>query len=234
MKHETSSELNAWISSKNNAQVCLLSFSTGKDSIAAWIQLRRFFRRVIPFYCYLIPELSFVEKSLAYYEREFETKILRCPHPFLYRLLNNLVFQPPERCAVIERADISTFDYSDVYRMMKEDAGVPADTWVATGVRVADNPLRQIAVQQAGAYNSKLGTFMPVYDWKKARVIEEIAASGIGLPVDYEVWGRSFDGLDWRFLLPLKERFPADYAKVVELFPLADLEFARKEFELNG
>ena len=234
MQFPDSVALNKWIAAHNGGEVCLLSFSTGKDSIAAWLECRRYFKRVIPFYCYLIPDLSFVEKSLAYYERFFNTPIMRCPHPFLYRLLNNLVFQPPERCAVIERADLSTFDYSDVYRMLKEDAGVPAATWVATGVRVADNPLRQIAVKQAGAYNQSLGTFMAVYDWKKARVLSEIRAAGVGLPVDYAVWGRSFDGLDWRFLLPLKETFPADYARVLELFPMADLEFARKEFERHG
>ncbi len=115
--------------------------------------------------------------------------------------------------------------------MVKEECGVPLDTWTATGVRVADNPLRQIAVKQAGAYNSDLRTFMTVYDWKKARVLEEITTAGVGLPVDYAVWGRSFDGLDWRFLQPLRDKFPADYEKVRALFPLVDLEFYRKEIE---
>ena len=231
MQFPDSVALNKWIAAHNSGDVCLLSFSTGKDSIAAWLEVRRYFKRVIPFHLYSITDMEFQEKSLAYYERFFNTKILRCPHPYLYRRLNCFVFQPPERCAVIERADLATFDYEDAHRMLKEDAGVPADTWVATGVRVADNPLRQITVKKAGAFNIHRRMFMPVYDWKKARVLSEIRAAGVGLPVDYAVWGRSFDGLDWRFLLPLKETLPADYARVLELFPMADLEFARKEFE---
>jgi hypothetical protein len=43
------------------------------------------------------------------------------------------------------------------------------------------------------------------------------------------MFGRSFDGLDLRFLVPLKKHRPKDYAKVLEWFPLADLEVFRWE-----
>ncbi len=227
--HDNSAALNRWVSAQS--ETCLLSFSTGKDSIAAALECRRHFKRVVFFYCYLIPGLSFVEKSLAYFERVFETTIIRFPHPFLYRLLNNLVFQPPQNCAIIERADLPTFDYSDVYRIIKEDCGLPQDTWTATGVRAVDNPLRMITVKQSGAYNPALRTFMCIFDWNKARVLEEIRAAGVGLPIDYKVFGRSFDGLDFRFLAPLREHFPDDYKKVLELFPMADLELFRRGCE---
>lgn len=227
--HESSTELNAWIAGQGDT--CVLSFSTGKDSIAAWLELRRHFKRVVPFYAFLIPGLSFVEKSLAYYERFFETPILRVPHPFLYRCLNSLVFQAPQNCALIERADLANFDYADVYRFVKEDTGLPDSAWVATGVRAVDNPLRMITVRQSGAYNPGLRTFMACFDWNKSRVLDEIKAAGVGLPVDYRVFGRSFDGLDYRFLAPLKEHFPEDYARVLELFPLADLELFRRGCE---
>lgn len=53
------------------AQECdtaIIAFSTGKDSIAAWLQMRRYFKRIVPYYCYSVPNLGFVERSLAYYE----------------------------------------------------------------------------------------------------------------------------------------------------------------------
>src|SRR5688500_4971874 len=75
---------------------CLLAFSTGKDSIGAYIQLRRHFTDIIPFYLYLVPDLEFVEESLTYYESIMGRRILRLPHPSLYRWLNNLVFQAPQ------------------------------------------------------------------------------------------------------------------------------------------
>lgn len=60
---------------------CLLAFSTGKDAIGAYIQLRRHFTDIIPFYLYLVPGLEFVEESLDYYEGILGRRILRLPHP---------------------------------------------------------------------------------------------------------------------------------------------------------
>jgi hypothetical protein len=41
---------------------------------------------------------------------------------------------------------------------------------------------------------------------------------------EYEWFGRSFDGIDWRFLAPIKQHAPDDYARILDWFPLADLE----------
>jgi len=43
----------------------LLAFSCGKDAIATWLECRKHFERIVPFYMYLVPGLSFVEDSLA-------------------------------------------------------------------------------------------------------------------------------------------------------------------------
>ena len=42
---------------------CLLAFSLGKDSVASWLQCRKYFKHVIPFYKYNIPNLEFVEED---------------------------------------------------------------------------------------------------------------------------------------------------------------------------
>jgi hypothetical protein len=49
------------------------------------------------------------------------------------------------------------------------------------------------------------------------------------LPIDYHLFGRSFDGMDYRFLKPIKDNFPKDFEKILEWFPLADLEIFRAE-----
>ena len=41
----------------------LLAFSTGKDSIVAWLKLRRYFRKIVPYYLYCVPNLEFIEKT---------------------------------------------------------------------------------------------------------------------------------------------------------------------------
>lgn len=42
--------------------------------------------------------------------------------------------------------------------------------------------------------------------------------------------GRSFDGIDYRFLKPIRDHMPADYERILEWFLLADLDIARRQF----
>ena len=69
--------------------------------------------------------------------------------------------------------------------------------------------------------NRKVST---IYDWQKHEVMDAITQAGIPLPVDYEWFGRSFDGIDRRFLEPLRNHAPEDYQRVLDWFPLADTQ----------
>ncbi len=204
----------------------LLGFSLGKDSIASWLACRPHFRRIIPFYMYLVPDLDFVERSLHYYEKAFDTRIVRVPHPSLYRMLRNLTFQPPQRCAIIEAADLYPFSYWQLPGWIAEDFSEP-EIWTAVGVRAADSIQRRVSLKTHGPISRNRKTFFPVWDWRKAELIETIRAHKLLLPPDYMAFGRSFDGIDFRFLSRIKDLWPADYEKIVELFPLAELELFR-------
>jgi hypothetical protein len=74
---------------------------------------------------------------------------------------------------------------------------------------------------------------MPIFDWNADRVAQCFRDERITLPVDYEMFGRSFDGIDERFLRPIHDRFPEDYAKILEWFPLADLELKRMDWRIQ-
>lgn len=212
----------------------LLSFSRGKDAIAAWLAIRDAFDEVIPFHLTLVPGLEFVEESLQDFERFFGVRIIRMTHPSLYRWLNGMTFQPPERCEVIEQAGLPDFDYTDVRECIVKHLGLQDDILYATGVRSADSPMRRMAISMYGAITWAQHKYHPVHDWNKQRVIDEFRRHKIVLPVDYELFGRTLDGLDLRFLWPIKQRFPRDYQRILEWFPLADLEVFRYECALNG
>ena len=68
----------------------------------------------------------------------------------------------------------------------------------------------------------------PIWDWRKATAFARIAAEGVELSSDYEWFGRSFDGLDYRFVEPLSRHAPEDYQRLLDWFPLAELEIVRK------
>lgn len=212
----------------------LLAFSCGKDSLGCWLELRKHFRRIVPFYMYLVPELEFIERSLAYYEQFFGCRIARYPHPSLYRMLRNQVFQPPEHRLTIEAAQLPIFDYRAVYGMVREKEGLPDECYAASGVRAVDSPYRMIAIKRYGPINHKAKQFYPIWDWNKERLLAEIQQSKALLPVDYRLFGRSFDGLDFRFLDGIKRHFPRDYQRILDYFPLADLELKRREYATAG
>ncbi len=208
----------------------MLSFSCGKDSIGSWLQLRKHGIEVTPVYLYRIPGLAFVEKSLRYYETWFRTPIIRMPHPTLYGWLNEFTFQAPERCSVIDEYDPPRFSYDDVFDIIRDAAGLGGDCLMATGVRARDNPYRWSAVQKYGALNETRNTFFPIFDWSKQQVVDAIREAGVKLPIDYKLFGRSFDGLDWRFMKPLKDNLPDDYAIVLDWFPMVEAEVRRIEY----
>src|SRR4051812_17676443 len=95
-----SDELCQYVAGISDRRV-LLSFSCGKDALAAYLQLRRHFDHIDLLFLYLIPGLSFVEEALDYYSKAFGQPIYRSPHPSLYRWLNNGLYQTPERYEAI-------------------------------------------------------------------------------------------------------------------------------------
>lgn len=226
---DTSEELREYVAARGD-KTCILSFSGGKDSIVAWLALREQFDNIIPVFMYLIPGLRFVEEGIVYFEEFFDTHIIRMPHPSLYRLITSAVFVPPERLKVIESRQWEEFTYDDVFNIVKMAKGLPLDTWTAIGVRSADSLNRRTAIKRYGSLNIERKTFYPVFDWNKDTLMDALVQAEVMLPVDYKLFGRSFDGIDYRFLEPIKREYPDDYATILEWFPMAELELKRIEY----
>jgi hypothetical protein len=209
----------------------IISFSRGKDSIGAYIAIRDHFENIVPYHLYLVPGLSFVDESLDYYERKvFGRKIINLPHPSYFNWLNKYTFASPGHAAVIHAAKLPAFNYLDIHKWVCKAEGLDSEkALVASGVRAADSPIRRVSFSTHGCVSRNQKQYYPVWDWNKERLLSEIEKSGILLPDDYQLFGRSFDGLDYRFLAPLKKQRPADYRKILEWFPLAESEVIRFE-----
>lgn len=220
----------------------LVSFSLGKDALATTLALMDAGVEVQLAHLYLIPGLQFVDDTINRLEDAWGLKIHQYPHPSLWRMLNALVYQPPERCSIIEAAKMPDVDYGDMWGLIKDDLGMPKSTWVADGVRAADSIVRRASLTRHGVMKSTTRKVSPIHDWLLDEVMSRIRAAdlplpytdpkrGAKLPIDYAWFGRSFDGIDARFTKPLREHAPEDYQRILDWFPLADIDIFRHDME---
>lgn len=216
---------------EHSGGTAILSFSRGKDALASWCKMRRFFDRIVPYYMHPIPELlSFERESLDYYAEKMGTEILTVPHPNLIgRMLKNEIYQSPERCPLLEAAALPPMAHADVERWVRRKAGAP-DAWIGIGTRSADSPDRLANIRKHGSLNPARRAFFPVFDWNIVDVEGALRAEGLALPADYLLFDRTLDGIDDRFLEPLRLHHPTDYAKVIRWFPMAGLDRKRRLF----
>lgn len=218
---------------REQSDTVMLAFSSGKDAVAAWLAMRDHrpaFKRIVPFYLYAVPGLEFIEKSLRYYEAFFGTRIIRMPQPWLYNALASNVYQPPCHRPIIKAARMAGVTREDVRRAIREDEGLPEDTWYASGVRASDSPIRRVHFKKHGAMVESSRVFYPVWDLRKDGLVDSLRESGVKMSADYRLFGRSFDGIDYRFLKPIHDHFPNDYRRILEFFPMAGLEIKRAEW----
>lgn len=203
---------------------CVLSFSGGKDAIAVAQALKESGCNIAgAFYLYTVPGLSFVEEHLTKCEQWLGIQIQRLPHPSLIRMLRGTVFQPPRRHRM-ERLPNYTNDNLDTWVRRTYPNSVQC-----LGVRVNDSLNRRAAFVRHGAHwNEKRKTCWPVFDWNTSDVVSAVRRSGVGLPVDYRMFGRTFDGIHYQYLAPIAHYFPEDYERICHYFPLARLEFMRR------
>lgn len=210
----------------------LLSFSMGKDSLAMWLYLRDKGFKIIPYFLHWVPGMSYVEKPLAYYEQFFGQKILRLPHPLFYNMVRTWAYQEPHVISTVMSFDMLTdYDYASIDDTIAAWHG-PKDPlpFCAIGMRSADNMERRRLIQQQGSIGIKRRRYYyAIWDWNVEQVSRIIVEAKCALPPDYKHWGRTLTAYHYQYLSLMRQAFPADYAKMLQWFPLLELEFFRYE-----
>lgn len=209
----------------------LLSFSRGKDAWACWCALKDKID-FVPFHYYAGPPgLEFIEESQAYAEKKMGKRIINLPAPMLYNMLSakSCDAQTPARVLPLQELDRQPFTFEQLQDFAINVAGLDPGTYTALGVRAKDSARRALFFKTHGPLIHSKRKFYPVWDWDKDKLIEELKRHDVKLPVDYELWGRTFDGLYYNFLVKIRERFPRDYQKILDWFLLIDMEIYRYE-----
>ena len=215
---------------KASGGVCLLSFSRGKDAPAAWLNLSRFFRRIIPFTCAGIPHVGFADEYLAYCERIFGTHIIRLQDGGLYANTEALQYQYPHDEEWIDGMNFPVYDAQDIADIIRNHLGLPR-AWTAYGLNASDSIDRMITVRQCKGRYYGTRSFYPNFDWTHKQIMEVLQRSNIRLSNEYHIAARSFaGGLMPHNLLAVEKRAPQLFRQLEYYYPLLKASLCRSHW----
>lgn len=216
---------------KKSKGTIFFGFSGGKDSLAAWLQLRKFFTRIIPFHCASIPNLDYKTKYLDYLEEQFQTKILRLMGEDLPMALVRYVYQEsPWACDEIDQfLEVEDYSKVEILEYLRYKFNLPR-AWCAFGISASDSIDRRIYCNKTGGKNESHRSFYPCWDWPRSEIIGAIRDSGIKLSAEYRYAKRSMGGVpSATYNKIMREHFPRDFEKLLKWYPLAETKDYREE-----
>lgn len=220
----------AEIAKKSHGTVFLMC-SRGKDSLCAWLQLRKFFHRIIAFHCATVPDYQFANEYLDYLEGAFGTRILRLMGEDLKMALVRHIYQDsPWECDVIDYVfpdeDYTKLDVLDYLRMK---FNLPR-AWCAVGISQNDSIDRLIYCRKNGGQNKKNRTFYPCYDWPREEMLNAIYEAGLYVAPEYKYTKRSMGGIpSATYNKVMMEHFPRDWELTKKWYPLAEVKNYRED-----
>lgn len=197
----------------------IVGFSGGKDSIVTLDLCFRYFKRVVPYFMYLVPYLDFQEKTLKWYENKYNTEIIRIPHFEVSEFLKYGSFTMADWT-------VDVVGINDTYEYLREKTGIQ---WIAAGERCADSIVRNAMIKKSGSIDYKRGRFYPLAYWKKNEVLQYIKQKKLYLSPEQRKIRFSFRSLAGNELAIIKNMYPKDYEKILQVYPFAGAGVERFE-----
>ena len=214
---------------KRSRGVCFLGFSGGKDSLCAWLQLRKYFDRIIPFHCATLPGMTYRERALKYYEYEFGTHILRLMDPNIQSDLTQGIYQLREDGPFIESLGWRRYDKLELIDYLRMVYSLPR-AWCAFGIQASDSIDRRIQCKQYEGRHDSNRTFYPCWDWPHEKVVGTVREAGLKLSSEYLYSSRTIEGTpSATYTEILRKHFPRDYEVLRTFYPLCEAKVKREQ-----
>lgn len=74
----------------------IVAFSGGKESVVTLDLCTRYFKNVKAFFMYIVPDLSFQERTMEWYEKRYQIEIMRIPHMDVCEFYHYGSFRPED------------------------------------------------------------------------------------------------------------------------------------------
>lgn len=176
---------------------------------------------------YLVPGLECFERPVLRAAERFGLKVHFVPHWDLGRLLKYGVLRPHINGAEKLRQTRA----KDVQRALTQRTGI---SWFAYGEKGSDSYARLFFTRHEDGVRASQGRLYPIRDWKDGDVRTYLRARRIPIP---ERFGkRRVSGVDLQpaTLAHIKQHHPADYRRILEVFPWAELQVFKFERGQHG
>ena len=214
---------------KNN----VLHFSCGADSVACFLRLKEFGITPILVYNYFIKDLPMVKNYIDWFEKKFNVHVYQFPSTLFSEMLDNALYQYP----VLGRERFRNMIGTALEKHTKEwfdnflDEAIGGYVIHHFGLRYTDGIRRYQHLMKHGcSYNNK---FYPIVSFQVKDIQGILEKHGCLLPIEYSLWGLSFESpRAWNINL-IKEHCPGTYKKILEWFSLIGSEGLRKYAVLN-
>ncbi|MDR1900982.1 MAG: hypothetical protein LBQ88_01685 [Treponema sp.] len=212
----------------------VLYFSTGADAVASYLKLKEHGIKPIMVYHYFIKDLPMVKNYIDYFEKKFDEHIYQFPSTLWTERIDNALYQPPIRARERFRNNIGHYEL-DKFTKEAFDRLI-ADTLVEDvvfhlGLRYTDGMRRYQHLMKHGAsYGNK---FYPIASFQIRDVQNILEKNDCLLPLEYKLWGISFESpRPWNINL-IKEHCSETYRQIQKIFPMVGAEGLRKYAALN-
>ncbi len=197
----------------------LVAYSGGKDSVAALDLCVRAGKAVDAFFMYFIPGLDYTEHWCSWAERQWGIAVHRVQHWATSYYLRNGVFMLTDPIG-------SKVGILDVEAYVRERTGIE---WIGYGYKSIDSLQRRGMMNKwDGGLNHKRKIFTPIKDWNDTDVRAYLSARR--LP-NGSLAGRRSTGISLtaESLRYMRDEWPADYRRILKVFPLAAAQIERSE-----
>jgi hypothetical protein len=213
----------------------VLHFSTGADSAACFFKLRENGIDPILVYHYFIKDLPMVRNYLDYFQKKFNVRVFQFPSTLWMEHIGRALFQLPIKARDKFANDIGMYGLD---RFTKDDFdfcirdALGGDVVFHLGLRYTDGLRRFQHLQKHGVmFNDK---FYPIASFQIKDVQNILEKNGCLLPIEYGLWGISFESpRAWNVNL-IKESCPETFKKIKHVFPMIELQGVRKYSKLNN
>lgn len=195
---------------------CLLSFSTGQDSIVCLDLLSKYFKRVHLVHFVPCNGLEINERPLRYYAKKYG-----CEYTTML---------DPDICLMLRQKGIECPKYTreDAFGLVRNKTGIE---WAAFGFLCGDSFTRAMWMRQVSGVDADGKRFYPLFRWTKKHVEAYTKAMKIKLPPQYTYGFREAGSLKGESLLFYKRNYPKDYEKIVSAYPFVKKEVLRLELQ---